>query len=109
MIQTQTNLHSLATQASEGNIGALATFRRELEPSLERVVRRALRARPGASALTRRIQAAASTMTPAGVKGSASALGRMASRVSHQLCSSLCGQIGAGNAPTNWLRETVRD
>src|SRR5579883_1379583 len=52
------DLHHLAARACTGDAGAAVALRRELQPHMLRIVRRALRSTTGASALTERIRAA---------------------------------------------------
>lgn len=60
MSQGNNVFHVLAFQAQQGDLAALAELERHLGPATEVIVRRALRTRSAALALTRRIRGLAS-------------------------------------------------
>lgn len=101
-------LRHLAARVSAGDAGATAELRRELEPHVRRIARRALRPSAAASALTRRVRAAAARLTPDDLRRPLRDPERLAGPVACDLCEALVGRLQAG-AVGNRLLETVCD
>ncbi len=103
------DLHHLAARACTGDAGAAVALRRELQPHMLRIVRRALRSTTGASALTERIRAAVDRLSGDVPAHRPTDSARLVRRVAHDICDSLIGRIRAESPDHRPLCETVRN
>jgi hypothetical protein len=101
------HLHGLAELARAGDARALAQLRQELEPGLEVVVRRAMRAKSDILPITQQIRASAEKFLPS-PRGSTlpPRAGRL-DRVVRGVCQMILGRLRANYAPTFRLQDTV--
>lgn len=103
------DLHHLAARACTGDAGAVVALRRELQPHVQRIVRRAMRSTAGPSALTQRIQAAVHRLSGDNPGQSAADPERLVHRVAHDICESLIGRVQAEQPQRHPVRETMRN
>jgi hypothetical protein len=101
-------LHSLAARVGQGDVHARARLKRELEPQIHRIVRRAMRPTAGPSALTQRIRAAAHRLSrnqPGYLRPDSE---QLVSQIAHDLWESVLDRADTAPQDGRLLRETVR-
>lgn len=103
------NLHQLAARARTGDAGAAVALRRELEPHMLHIVRRAMRSTTGPSAVTRRVREALGRLSGGKVDQMGSDPDHLLYRVADDLCESLIGRLQAEQPRHRPLCETVRN
>lgn len=100
-------LRHLAARVSAGDLGAVAELRHSIQPHLPRIARRALRSTSTASALTRRVRAAAARLPQDGPGRPAPGPEELAAPVADNLCESFLRRVQAG--VVGRMMETVCD
>ena len=102
------DLHQLAAQARTGDAGAVVALRRELQPHMLRIVRRAMRSTTGPSAVTQRVRAALDRLSGGNPGQPGGDAERLVHRVAHDICESLIGRMQAEQPHHRPMCETVR-
>jgi hypothetical protein len=102
------DLRYLAARMGQGDRHARAELEQELEPQLQRIVRRAMRPTAGASALTQRIRAVAHRLSQDHPGRPVPDSDHLVDQVAQDLWESVVGRAPAGRRDGNLLRETVR-
>lgn len=108
MSSPTSELRHLAARVSMGDPTAAVALKQELEPDMLRIVRRAMRATTGPSALTGRVRAAARRLSPAGADHAATDSAWLAGQVAQDVCDSMIGRLQADRPDGHKLRDTVR-
>lgn len=108
MHTNETTLRQLAARVTLGDAHAAAELRQKLQPHFRRIASRALRATTAASALTRRIRAAADRLSPDDAARLAADPDRLADPVARSLCESVVGRLQA-RAGGQKVFETICD
>ncbi len=103
------NLHQLAARARTGDAGAAVALRRELEPHMLHIVRRAMRSTTGPSAVTRRVWEALNRLSGGSADQPGTDSERLLHRVADDICASLLGRLQAEQPRHRPLCETVRN
>jgi hypothetical protein len=109
MNRSRTELQNLLSAARLGTPGAAGRLRSELEPELQHIVRRALRADPSASPLTRHIRTQARSVIESDWGAPISGRGSQTVGVAVAVADAVERRLVMGPGVREPLRETIRD